>query len=59
MPQPGDAHPLAQLESPAVGPQGVDGAHDLVPGNDRQPLLGKIALDHVQIGATDRTAVHF
>jgi hypothetical protein len=32
----------------------IDDADDLVAGNDRQPRHAKLAVDDVQVGATDR-----
>jgi len=56
MPEPGHAHPLAYLQPPATGPDFVHHADYLVPGDDRELLSGKVALDHVQVGPADRAA---
>ena len=51
--QPGNADPLADGEILDPGAEPLDQADHLVAGNDRQPRIGQLAVDDVQIGAAD------
>ncbi len=53
MRQPGNADPLADGEILDPGAEPLDQADHLVAGNDRQPRIGQLAVDDVQIGAAD------
>jgi hypothetical protein len=49
---------LAELEPPAIRPELIHDANDLVTRNNRQRVARQVALDHVQVRPADRTAVH-
>ncbi len=53
MPEPGNADPLAQLETADAFAQRIDAADNLVTRDDRQRRLRQLAVHHVQVGATD------
>ena len=51
--EPWHAHALAELEPGDPRPDRCDPADDLVARHDGQGRIGQLAVDHVQIGATD------
>src|SRR2546430_5162248 len=51
--QPREAHARARLEARRPGARALDPADDLVAGNDRRPDERQVALDEVEVGATD------
>src|SRR5207249_8025296 len=51
--QPPDAHARARLEARRPGARALDRADDLVAEDDRRPDEWQVALDEVEIGATD------
>jgi hypothetical protein len=51
--EPGNPDPFADGEAFDAGAEPLDETDDLVAGNDRQPLVGQLAVDHVQIGAAN------
>ena len=53
MSEPRNADALADFESRDAIAEPTDPADDFVPGNNRQPGLGQVAVDHVQIGTAD------
>ena len=52
-PEPGNADASADREALDLRPQPRDPADDLVAGHDRRPDVGQLAVDDMQIGATD------
>jgi hypothetical protein len=57
-PQPGHADALAWREAADALAQGRDAADDLVAGDHRQPRVGELAVDQVQIGAAHAAGLH-
>src|SRR5262245_44753853 len=55
MPQPGDADTIARAERTHSGTNGFDAADNFMAGYDGQLRLREVAVDHVQIRATDAT----
>ena len=55
--EPGDADALTLFEARDAGAQLTDRADDLVPRHERQLRLCQLAVDDVQIGATDAAGV--
>ena len=53
--EPGDPHPLPEVETVGPTPQVLDHADDLVTGGQWRLVGGQLSLDDVEIGATDPT----
>jgi hypothetical protein len=52
--KPGNADPVACLKAGDTGPERLDGAHDLVAGDEGRLWRGQLTLDDVQVRSADR-----
>jgi hypothetical protein len=53
MPEPGNAHPFADLQTLDVGAYLIDASDNLVTGDDGHLRVSKLPIHHVQVGAAN------
>ena len=56
--QPGDAHRRSNSKPLGTGPEFLDDANHLIPGNYRRHLRWKFSFDHMQVRPTDSAHLH-